>query len=83
MWSSILCQLLTLYFNVEFHSNNHTNDTCKAKDIPTDLLSNIFGESYHKHHHKYPNLSKRPGIDIPYWTFIKPCLMLNIFYLQP
>jgi len=80
MWSSIMCQLLTLYFNVIFHTENKTKSVCKAIDNPMDILSNIFGESYHKHHHKYPNLSKRPGIDIPYWTFIKPLLILSIFW---
>ena len=81
MWSSILCQLLTLYFNVEFHTgNDDTDENCKAKDIPSDILSNIFGESYHKHHHKYPKLFKRPGIDLPYWTFIAPMFTLGIFY---
>tara|TARA_B110000008_G_C16965900_1_gene561987 strand:+ start:2755 stop:3222 length:468 start_codon:yes stop_codon:yes gene_type:complete len=81
MWSSILCQLLTLYFNVAFHKHetDHTQN-CQASDIPYDILSNIFGEAYHKHHHKYPGLKKRPGLDIPYWTFIKPMTVCGFFY---
>lgn len=81
MWSSILCQLLTLYFNVAFHSEaQDKTQTCQASDIPYDVLSNIFGEAYHKHHHKYPSLRKRPGLDIPYWTCIKPMLLCGVFY---
>ena len=81
MWSSILCQLLTLYFNVISHSAIN-DERCKAVDNPGDILSNIYGESYHKHHHKHPRLAKRPGIDIPYWTFILPMLYLNLFRLD-
>lgn len=82
MLSSILCQLLTLYFNVIFHTGDENLETCRAIDNPMDILSNIFGESYHKHHHTYPKLSKRPGFDIPYWTFIKPMSYFQIFTLS-
>lgn len=78
MWSSVLCQLLTLYFNVVSHGAVN-NEKCKASDNPCDVLSNVFGEAYHKHHHQHPKLAKRPGIDIPYWTFILPMFYLNIF----
>lgn len=79
MWSSMLCQLLTLYFNVMFHKDTEVATTCKAADMPHDVLSNIFGEAYHKHHHLHPRLCKRPGLDVPYWTCIYPLKRVRIF----
>ena len=79
MWSSILCQLLTLYFNVIFHRNNCCDDVCKASDMPHDILSNVFGEAYHKDHHIHPSKCRRPGLDLPYWTCIMPMQRLGIF----
>ena len=79
MWSSILCQLLTLYFNVLFH-DNEAEGTCKASDLPHDPLSNLFGEAYHRDHHAHPAKCKRPGLDVPYWTCIKPLKQMGVFY---
>lgn len=92
MMSGVLCQSLTLYFNVMFHSHPdpvteaekakfaNANGTCRAVDIPLDPLANTFGEAYHGWHHKHPLAYKRPGLDLPYWTLIKPALALGIFW---
>ena len=92
MMSGILCQCLTLYFNVMFHSHPeptteaertkfaNANGTCRAVDLPLDPLANTFGEAYHGWHHKHPLAYKRPGLDLPYWTLIKPALALGIFW---
>lgn len=56
-WSSILCQLLTLYFNVISHSVIN-GEQCKAVDNPADILSNMYGESYHKHLINIPDWQK-------------------------
>ncbi|KAK3270142.1 hypothetical protein CYMTET_21446 [Cymbomonas tetramitiformis] len=79
MLSGVLCQLLTLYFNVMFHENDHTTGDCKAQDLPYDPLANLYGEAYHQWHHVHPRAYKRPGIDAPYWIFIKPALALGLF----
>lgn len=81
MLSSVLCQLLTLYFNVIFHDDDAAAsvDACKAADRPLDVLSNIFGEAFHKDHHVYPAKCKRPGLDVPYWTCIKPLKCIGVF----
>jgi len=83
LWSGCMCQLLTLWFNVVFHlgaeSENDGNGiakggACQARDLPIDPLSNAFGEAYHKWHHVHPRAYHRPGIDLPYWSFIAPLL---------
>ena len=80
MLSGILCQLLTMYFNVAFHSHEPQEGVqCKASDIPTDPLSQIFGEAYHLWHHENPRAFARPGLDLPYYFFIKPLLVLGVF----
>ena len=92
MMSGVLCQSLTLYFNVMFHSHPdpvteaekakfaNAKGTCRAVDIPFDPLANTFGEAYHGWHHKHPLAYKRPGLDLPYWTLIKPALALGVFW---
>ena len=77
--SGVLCQLVTLFFNVAFHENEDAEGTCKAMDKPEDPLSNIYGEAYHAWHHEHPRAYRRPGLDLPYWIFIKPGLSLGFF----
>lgn len=111
MMSGVLCQLLTMYFNVVFHSFEPKapapgvsivaddasagrdekkkaggggagfpgGGVCRAVDLPFDPLSNIFGEAHHAWHHKHPLAFKRPGLDLPYWLFIKPLLAVGVF----
>jgi len=82
MWSGLLSQLIILHFNVTFHDNINSIGTCKAKDAPTDIFVNIFGEAYHNWHHKHPTKFKRPGLDLPYWLCIKPCFRIGVFKKQ-
>ena len=84
MWSGIICQLATMYFNVAFHTpeeggSHEADGECHARDIPLDPLSNVFGEAYHAWHHVHPRAHHRPGLDLPYYLAIKPMLMLGIF----
>lgn len=83
-WSSIICQLATLYFNAAFHTPDHEEDkfpgACQARDIPLDPLSNLMGEAYHRWHHQHPKAFQRPGLDLPYYLFILPLLKLGVFH---
>ena len=58
MLSGILCQTLTLYFNVMFHSHPEPTTARRREirplwgdvsrvDLPLDPLANVFGEAYH------------------------------------
>lgn len=82
--SGCFCQLLTLYFNVLFHSHpdqaHLPPGACRAADIPTDPLSNLFGEAYHAWHHDHPLAYKRPGVDLPYWACLKPLLACGLIW---
>jgi stearoyl-CoA desaturase (delta-9 desaturase) len=78
MLSSIMCQALTLYFNVMAHGNKETSKSCKALDNPSDTLSNLFGEAYHEWHHTHPIEFHRPGIDLPFYLFINPLIAMGV-----
>eukprot|EP00227_Mantoniella_beaufortii_P007418 CAMPEP_0197590688 /NCGR_PEP_ID=MMETSP1326-20131121/11991_1 /TAXON_ID=1155430 /ORGANISM="Genus nov. species nov., Strain RCC2288" /LENGTH=302 /DNA_ID=CAMNT_0043155901 /DNA_START=123 /DNA_END=1031 /DNA_ORIENTATION=+ len=92
MLSGCLCQVLTLYFNVLFHSAPeptteeskkrfaNPQGACRAVDLPFDPLANTFGEAYHGWHHKHPLAYKRPGLDLPYWMFIKPAIAMGFLW---
>ena len=92
MLSGCLCQVLTLYFNVLFHSAPeptteeskkrfaNPEGACRAVDLPFDPLANTFGEAYHGWHHKHPMAYKRPGLDLPYWCFIKPAIAMGFLW---
>jgi len=89
MFSGCLCQVLTLYFNVAFHSTpiyeaekarSDGVGVCRAVDLPFDPLANIFGEAYHGWHHLHPMAYKRPGLDLPYWIFILPGLSTGLLW---
>eukprot|EP01134_Creolimax_fragrantissima_P000846 CFRG0846T1 len=67
----LVCRLITLLFNVEYHPVEDPRK-CKAKDEER-LLAQLVGEAYHLDHHNYPMKAKRPGWDLPYWTFLVPC----------
>ena len=70
-WSSIICQLATMYFNAAFHTPESEEGkfpgACQARDIPLDPLSNLMGEAYHRWHHQHPKAFQRPGLDLPYY----------------
>lgn len=50
--------------------------------LPLQLLvAGIFpfiGERAHKHHHDNPGLARRPGLDMPYFFFVRPLELLGL-----
>lgn len=50
--------------------------------LPLQLLVvSIFpyiGEKTHKHHHDNPGLARRPGLDLPFFLFIRPLELLGV-----
>lgn len=76
----MLCAIITLLFNVEYHPKQKPGDTpCKAVDNQR-FLSELVGESYHDDHHIYPGKAHRPGMDLPYWFIIKPAESLGLIW---
>lgn len=61
----LVCRLITLLFNVEYHPVSDTK-RCKSVDNPR-LLALIVGESEHDLHHKSPAKSRRNDWDLAYW----------------
>lgn len=61
----LLCRLITLLFNVEYHPADNVK-RCKSVDNPR-LLALIVGESEHDLHHKMPAMSRRNDWDLAYW----------------
>lgn len=59
----LLCRLITLLFNVEFHPV-HEPGRCKSIDDDR-IMAMLVGENEHDVHHKRPQLSKRTNYDIP------------------
>ena len=58
----LVCRLITLLFNVEYHPVSDTK-RCKSVDNPR-LLALIVGESEHDLHHKSPAKSRRNDWDL-------------------
>lgn len=59
----LLCRLVTLLFNVEYHP---ADDSSRCKSINmSQLLADLVGESEHETHHRKPALVKRGNLDIP------------------
>jgi len=79
----LLCNLITLLFNVEYHPGHNPNPgaggACKAVDIPR-FLSELVGESYHDDHHDHPKKAHRPGLDLPYHLVLAPLLALGLIW---
>jgi len=76
----MLCALITLLFNVEYHPAQKPGDTpCKSVDNKR-FLSELVGESYHDDHHVYPGKAHRPGLDLPYWLILKPAESLGLIW---
>jgi len=76
----ILCRLITLLFNVEYHPLQDPKK-CKAVDN-SRWLAVIVGEADHLDHHKYPTRAQRPGWDLPYYVFMKPCEALGLIWYR-
>lgn len=43
-------------------------------------MAMVVGEADHLDHHKYPMRLLRPGWDMPYYLFVKPCLALGLIW---
>ena len=71
LWSvlipMLMCRLITLLFNLEFHPAIVDEKQCKS--INDDrFLAKIVGESRHEDHHKTPRRSRRPDWDLAYFA---------------
>lgn len=82
----LVCRLVTLLFNVEFHKHRieMSAATCRALDTAR-FLGDLVGESAHAHHHIHPKALLRPSlgppyIDVPYYIFILPLLQLGLIH---
>jgi fatty-acid desaturase len=65
MLPMLLCRLITLLFNVEYHPAPPT-DTRRCKSVDNDrLLAVLVGEAEHEMHHRCPAKSKRNDWDVP------------------
>ena len=80
----LVCRLVTLLFNVEFHKHGMEMSAaaCRALDTAR-FLGDLVGESAHAHHHMHPKALLRPSlgppyIDVPYYVFILPLLQLGL-----
>jgi len=80
----LLCRLITLLFNCEYH-NPHAGaregKACRALDS-VRLLSECVGESHHADHHAHPSKALRPGLDLPFWTTIFPLSLIGLLTLR-
>ena len=76
--SGVLCNVLTQYLNLVQHPTT-TRRTCNATDVPFSI-ANVVGEAYHGWHHKHPRAYKRPGLDLPYYTFLLPLFVLGMIW---
>jgi len=67
---------------------------CKASDEKAVLAPNVFfyllsqlmfyaqlsGEDGHGHHHTHAQLAQRPGLDPPYYFFVKPLAATGLIW---
>ena len=78
LWSALipmlLCRLITLLFNLEFHPAVASNKQCKAID-DARILAKIVGESRHDDHHKNPRRSRRLDWDLAYFA--------TLYWMEP
>ena len=82
----LVCRLVTLLFNVEFHKEAKDGSPCKAMDVAR-FLGDLVGESAHSHHHKFPKALKRPSlgppyVDVTYFLFIYPLLQTGLIWIK-
>jgi len=79
-----LCPAATLWFNCQFHPPGDTipGKLCQAVDVIWDPLCSLHGEASHEDHHEHPFKAHRPGIDAPYWLFVKPLLSLGVIQMK-
>ncbi len=80
------CRLVTLLFNVEYHTpdRNSTLGKCLALDTAR-FLGDCVGESGHARHHIHPSEIVRPSLgppyfDLPYYLYLKPLLLIGLIW---
>jgi fatty-acid desaturase len=44
------------------------------------FVAGMCGEDSHEHHHTHGGLAWRPGVDIPYWLFVRPLQALGLIW---
>lgn len=82
-WGYILPALVSVVGVMSFNITNHpkalTNreTMCNAMD-GIDVFR--LGESRHKHHHRHPNLARRPGMDLPYHLVLRPLYWAGVIW---
>lgn len=64
----LVCRLVTLFFNVEFHPAE-TEGRCKSINM-SQFLAILVGEAAHETHHRIPSQCCRGPLDIPYYLTI-------------
>jgi stearoyl-CoA desaturase (delta-9 desaturase) len=65
LFPMLLCRLITLHFNVDFHPATKKGDSrCKSVDLPSFMLATLVGEAAHDTHHKKPAMAKRSNGDL-------------------
>lgn len=80
------CRLITLLFNVEYHTPNRNSIPGKCLALDTArFLGDCVGESGHAIHHIHPSEIVRqslgpPYFDIPYYLYLKPLLLLGLIW---
>jgi len=91
--SAWMCMTITLWFNVVNHPPE-VDGKCKASDEKAVLAPNVFfyllsqfmfyaqlsGEDGHGHHHMHAQLAQRPGLDPPYYFFVKPLAATGLIW---
>lgn len=76
MASGIMSRMLSLSFNILYHTNLEAKGTCKATNGPY----NIIGEGDHEWHHLNPRAYHRPGLDLPFYLFILPLRVMGLVW---
>jgi fatty-acid desaturase len=91
--SAWMCLTITLWFNIVNHPSV-MDAKCKASDERVLVAPNVFffllsqfmfyahlsGEDGHRHHHTHAQLAQRPGLDPPYYLFVKPLVAAGLIW---
>ena len=81
------CRLVTLLFNVEYHTPNRNSVPGKCLALDTArFLGDCVGESAHARHHTHPAEIVRqslgpPYFDIPYYMYLMPLQLLGLIWI--